>query len=613
MANLSENFLRGVALAYVARSGTVQGAVELDANQLVELTGSKVVREALSSGDPRESVEAVAGRGLAIWVEPVPVAEPGAPLGVALAASPLDRTYLERAAQDDDDLSLSVLARDQVLASFRRQPAASRLYPLVAQALDGGGTVSTVLGSRFVTVTPITRADGDPVLALVASTPTSLIEDTRNALFRNLFVIALSGSIIALLLAALIGRRIGARLRRLTGAAEAIQRGELGARAGIVSDDEVGVLGMTFDAMATAVEEKTVAESALRGRLEAVVAGMGEALVAVDRSGLVTDFNRAAADLVGLVPGQAVGRPLDDVVVLSDEDGQPLARRLASSSGPVTVLGFVERSDGARVPVSVSAGALGGVGAGSGGSVLVLRDLRPEQQVEQMKNEFISDMSHELRTPLTKIDGFAHLLRKIHPGDEVTERWSTEILAQSKVLLRIVEMQEFFVSAAAGPLVLQPEPVAPGDLVDDAVRRWRARSTSPRTIARRVSPGLPLVMGDKHRLARCLDELIDNAVKFSPQGARVVVSAAPVGGHEVAVSVRDRGIGMSAEEQERAFQPLVQADPSATREFGGLGLGLAFVQRVVEAHGGRLECESAPETGSKLSIVLPSMPIKGKR
>lgn len=635
LTQLSASFLGDVALIYVARSGTVHGvapgAIQLDSATVLGLAQSEVVRQAILRGAPRGSIAVLGGRALVIGAQPVKGDDPGrSVLGAAVAVSELDRTFLAVAGADDPDLSLALADRGGVIARRGPQPPLGPVGSLVRGALDEGERRSAVVGGRFVAVAVVTSADGRPVLAVVASTPTTLVNETRNSVFRNLFLIALGGTLLALVFAAVVGNRIGARLRRLTGAVQAMERGDLSVRTSTGgdaggdggSDDEVGVLGRSFDAMATSVEEKTVAESSLRERLEAVVGGMGEALVAVDGAGRVTDFNRAAEQLVGLGAAQARDRSLAEVVAMRADDGSRLVLPRPGAPGPWRAQGWLGRPDGREVPVAVTAGPVRGSGAGAGGTVFVLRDLRPEREVEQMKTEFLSRIGHELRTPLTGIIGYADLLNRKRVPPERAVAWHGEILTQSKGLLRIVEMLEFFASAGAGRLSLRLEHVDVGRLVDDVVKRWRRRLRRPRALRRRVAGGLPEIRVDRRLLASCLDELIDNGVKFSPGAPRIVVSATlvPVGDRHgsgigaeewVELSVTDQGRGMSEEEQARAFADFAQGDASDTRAHGGLGIGLSFVKRVVEAHGGRLRCESAPEKGSQFSILLPAVPKEG--
>jgi len=284
---------------------------------------------------------------------------------------------------------------------------------------------------------------------------------------------------------------------------------------------------------------------------------------------------------------------------------------------------------GAEFPVAVSAGALRGPGNELVGQVLVLRDLRREREVERMKTEFLSRVGHELRTPLTLIMGYADLLLRRSVPAETAQMWYEEILVSAKRLLRVVEMLEFFASAGAGRVLLRPEPLDVRELVEAVVAPWSDRLTPPSTITRRVGRRVPEINGDKRWLALAIDELIDNAVKFSPGGATVTVTALVVSGRPpqeptrlsgalstttgdgpgavpvLEISVMDRGKGMTPEEQATAFGEFVQGDSSDTRPFGGLGLGLSLVQRVVEGHGGVVKCTSLAGRGSTFTVILP--------
>ncbi|HEX2063127.1 MAG TPA: ATP-binding protein [Acidimicrobiales bacterium] len=612
---LSSSFLSNVGLAYLARSGTVQGVARLDEPVAVGLAGAQVVRQAIDSGDGRGSVAVVAGRPFTVGVQPVIASVNGVRelLGVVAAASELGEPYLALLGSDDPDLSLALIGHSARAASHGPQPEPDSIRGMVQAALGDGEPSSRAVGGRFVAVAPVRAADGRPVMALVASTPTTLVNDTRNSVFRSLFLTALAGTLLALLLASLVGRRIGVRLRRLTVVAEAIQRGDLSARARIESNDEVGVLGTTLDSMAESIQEKTAAEARLRSRLEAVVAGMGEALVAVDGGGRITDFNRAAEEIFGAHAGQAVGRQAGDLVRLTTDDGAPLAEGWHPPPAPWSGTGWVERADGRRIPVAVSAGPLGG-GAGTdvAGTVVVLRDLRREREVEQMKTEFLSRVGHELRTPLSGVMGYAELLNRRKVPAATARDWHAEILGQSRALLRIVEMLEFFAQDAAGGVRLRLEEVDPKGLVDEVVGRWTGRVKEPLAVERRVARRTPAVLADRGWLTSCLDELVDNAVKFSPEGGVITVSCRPApedGGVEMAVA--DKGIGMSEEVQAEAFLDFAQADTSDTRRFGGLGLGLALVRRVVRTHGGSVACESAPGRGTTIYMYLPAAPSGG--
>lgn len=606
-------FLPDVSLAYISQNGLVHGFYNLDVPQVIELAGKPVVTEALRSGE-RASVELLGSplRAYSVAVKPVEI--DGTRSGVAIALKGLDDSYLEVAADDDPSLSLSLIKNRTVVARRGDQPSTPSIAGMVRTALIDGRSSKGVVGDRFVAVAPVKLGNGEPQLALVASSPTTLVNKTRDDVFRNLFLVALGGALLALLFSVAIGARIGAGLSKLRTAAEAIQEGDFGVRAGVESTDEVGLLSRAFDSMASSVQAKTATEARLRGRLEAVVAGMGEALIALDGRNHVTDFNRAAEELLGVRQAEALGRPVGEIVRLSDEEGSPiLIGGSSTAAGRWSTLAVVETRGGRRVPVAVSVGPLRGLGAEAGGNVVVLADLTKERQVERMKKEFLSRIGHELRHPLVPLMGYAEILNRKDVAPEQARVMHSEMLDQSRKLLRHVEMLEFFAADGAGEDFLRLTEVDPRVVIDDVVRRWQHRLGSPDVIRPRVRKATPWVVADKGRLTKCLDELVDNAVKFSDNGGKIVVSAEPNPGGGVEISVTDHGQGMTAAEQDQAFEEFVQGDPSDTRAHGGLGLGLAFVRRVTEAHGGTLVCRSVLGKGSKFSIVVPDVPKETPR
>jgi two-component system sensor histidine kinase SenX3 len=226
-----------------------------------------------------------------------------------------------------------------------------------------------------------------------------------------------------------------------------------------------------------------------------------------------------------------------------------------------------------------------------------------------MKTEFLANISHELRTPLTPIKGFASILQSRELPPERTKGFADEIGAAADQLERVIGQLVSFATVVGGQLSLEPEPLSVRSVLDDAVRRWRERVDGSHRLVRRVASGTPPVLADRPSLIQSLDELIDNAVKYSPDGGRIVVGAELVDGdgpHSVRISVSDEGVGIPADRLDSIFGDFTQVDASATRRFGGLGLGLAFVQRIVRAHDGELTCESVPGKGSRLSMVLPA-------
>jgi len=583
------------------------------------IAGSTAVTEVLASGDRRASIVVVDGKAYGIGVRVLSLA-PRTVSGAVIFTTLLDDTYLrsrvELAHQDIAGYAITLTSRDDVLAATGPQPPVQFVTELGRPVLEGGATSATrLVADRFMAAGPVV-VSGSPVAVVVVSVPGEFIAQTRADVFRVLFLAALGSALVALVLASIVGERIGAGVRRLTVAAGAIRSGDLHASADLRGEDELGVLSTTFDSMTGSLRGMTAElrqaaddEAELRGRLQAVVAGMKEALVAVDDSGHVTDFNAAAEQLVGVPAREATGRRIDEIIDVVGDSGSDLSARLARPvleewAQPATVRG----AEGGEVPVVVSAGTLRGATNQVVGAVFLLRDVRREQEVERMKTEFLANISHEMRTPLTPIKGYAGMLRTRTVEPTRVREFATEIEGGVEQLERVVDQLVNFATMAAGRLDLHVDAVKPRDLLDKVVARWTPRLDDRFTIERRIARGVPTFSADRRYLDQSIDELIDNAVKYSPNGGTILLTTAVAstdGRRVVEIAVADHGIGIAPERVGSIFDDFSQVDSSATRRFRGLGLGLALVTRIVSAHNGALRCESVLGKGTRIVISLP--------
>ena len=628
-----ENFVQAGLLSatgpllYATDKRRVIAAIGLDTVGADALVGSAAVRELVDRRqDEAKSIEVLANRVLAVGAHTVKVQSPEGPrvVGMVVASADLTRDYLFQRNQNDPKVSLGLVDRERVLVSYGIPISTDPVVAVADKAFRSPNDRATsVADGTFLAARAIDGLDGAGVLAVVATLPTTVVDEVRNTLFRNLFLVGLLTSLAAFFVAVFVGERIGVGLRRLTRAAEAIQAGDLSVRTHVVSPDEVGVLSATFDSMAESIEtlaaelrQTAEAEAKTRTRLETVVAGMGEALVAVDAAGRITTFNAAAEELFGVRARDAVGQPASSVASIVGEDGSDLSPRLSQpSTNPWSAAAVVMRDEDTRIPVALSAGSLGRPGGPPVGGVYVLRDMRREREAERAKSELLSNISHELRTPLVPIKGYAELLLRRKVPEAKARQSLAEIVEAADRLELVVQRLLDVAAQDAGPVSVRHEPVAVRPMLESVVNRWKSRVDDRHPITRRTQRDLPDLLGDRRLLERCLDELVDNAVKFSPAGGTVAVTAtmtsAGANGQAspaVQIAVRDHGIGIPPDRLDRIFEDFSQGDSSPTRQFGGLGLGLALVRRIVRAHDGELVCETTPGEGSTFSIVLPVNP-----
>jgi len=232
------------------------------------------------------------------------------------------------------------------------------------------------------------------------------------------------------------------------------------------------------------------------------------------------------------------------------------------------------------------------------------------RQLDRMKRDFIGTVSHELRTPLTAIRGYTEVLAGGDGGPltDAQRRLVTRIDQNGQRLQHLIEELLSFSDLDAGGLPLNPEPSDPAELISRARDALDARLTrAGMTLELVLPPRLPAVPVDPWQFVRLMVHLLSNAIKFSPDGGAVTVSARENAGHLV-VAVRDSGIGVPEEEQERLFTRFYRAAEAQRRAIGGSGLGLAMAKAIAEAHGGWIRLESAVGVGTTVTIGIPLTP-----
>ena len=353
-------------------------------------------------------------------------------------------------------------------------------------------------------------------------------------------------------------------------------------------------------------------------------------LVFVGRTRSVTDLLSVAADPkadLALVGGDTVVAATDAQLVVRDTDPQPGAVALRTLDGgrsrwlaaiaplpdgeayvvlasPGSIVVTAARDLVRAFLVAILAAALLAVVAALWLSSRITRPMLDlADEAERVKVDFLASVSHELRTPLTPIRGYTDLLRRgrIPAGDQ--SGYLDEIGQAAQRLERIVALLLDVASIEAGRFRIDAHEVEAADLLRTAEGRWKGRSRRHRFEVR-LPRELPDVVADPDLVARVLDELIDNAIKFSPGGVVQLGAEAREGG--VVFTVRDEGPGMDEERVAALREAFAQADTGDTRRFGGLGLGLAFAEGVLNAHSSRLEIDTAPGEGTTCSFTLPA-------
>jgi PAS domain S-box-containing protein len=530
--------------------------------------------------------------------------------GIVVAGRYLDALAVDGISALVDPAAATLFVGDRVLAT-----ALNDLPTMPAGAISNDPHSVLAQEQRvdnrefFSAFAPLGGKTDDVTLAL--SSPAGIIADTRRDVTRGMFLVAVAVGAIALVLAWFSGRTITRPIQNLTATANAVAGGDLTARAKVSGEDEVGRLGATFNDMTASLVRMTQQEQSLRARIETIIQSMADGLVAVDADRKVLAFNVEAELLTGLRAEDVIGRSIDDVLDVRDALGEPVRLPIhALNEGAVGGI-YIERRLGTPVPVAISTAVLRDDEGEAAGGVAVIRDMTRERELEKLKGEFLANISHELRTPLTPIKGYAEILARSGVSADKVSTFAHGILDSTQRLQRIVALLVDYSQIEAGRLSPQTSSVDIGSMVESLAEEWTKRAPNHEVQAS-INHELPRVSGDKQLLQRTLEEVMDNAVKFSPGGGAIRIEArrgtnGADGSAFVEVSVSDEGIGIPPEELPAIFSDFHQLDSSETRTYGGLGLGLAFVQRIIQAHRGEVKVQSEPDHGTRLTISVPAV------
>ena len=513
---------------------------------------------------------------------------------------------------------LTVLdANGTVIVDTRQAPASMDNHlsrPEIQQALgEGVGLAerfSGTLGVDLLYVALPVTSEGRVVGYCRTSLP--LVEiDSRTARLRG---IVLGGACIAALIGVLLAfayaRRVTAPLRLMTTAVEATTRGELTRVDVPLEDDEIGRLGQAFNTMAAELHDRMQTITANHNKLLAILSSMDEGVVAVDRDDRVVHMNAVAGELLGQVPEQCLGQLIWELT----RDGD-ISRALAHAreSGESTRVEVHLRSGTSpeeRV-LQLNASPLTDAEGERSGAVVVVNDLTELRRLEGIRRDFVANVSHELKTPLAAIRAMIEMLVDAPDLSEEKQRdFHQRVLRQTERLTTLV--QDLLTLARIED---QPPP-ASNSVVDlrDCVALARTRflpqaEQQGLRLETRVPDVRVPIAADEEDLRQILDNLLDNAIKYTARGGHVeVLLQLSEDGTSAQLEIVDSGVGIEPRHLDRIFERFYRVDKARSRELGGTGLGLAIVKHLALSLGGTVDVESAPGRGTRFSVELPLAP-----
>ena len=467
-------------------------------------------------------------------------------------------------------------------------------------------------GNYMIQVTPLTSGTSSTsnVGAIyVRASMQGVFNDLRNTSLTFLFT-SIIAAILGAILSLVISRAITRPIEEMQNQALNIADGDYSNQVKIYSNDELGQLGKAFNTLSIRIERSQEESDSERRRLDSVLSHMTDGVLATDRHGNVSVVNQMALNFLNIQEKDIINKPINQVLGLKDS-----AQDLISNQKEIVVT--VNEGTRDEMILHASFSLIKRVTGFISGSVCVLHDVTEQQKNENSQRQFVSNVSHELRTPLTSLRAYIEALNegawkdpKIAPQFlEVTQEETERMIRMINDLLSLSRMDR-------GVSKMEPEWVNLNDFVTHILNRFdmivkNDESNSKKkkyTIKRELGNQALWVEIDTDKMMQVIDNIMNNAIKYSPDGGVITVRLVQNQNH-VILSISDQGLGIPRKDLGKIFDRFYRVDKARSRAQGGTGLGLAIAKEIVEAHHGRIWADSSEGRGSTFYISLPYEPM----
>lgn len=499
--------------------------------------------------------------------------------------------------------------KGKVLADSRKDPSVmeNHLYrPEVQEVLKGklGKEIrysSTLdMNMKYIAL-PIKREDGEVIGVIRASLTLNKLKELYHGIWTVLLKSSFFAIVVAVLLSLKLTNQITDPIREITSAAQKIANGYLDHKLVIRTKDEIGQLALMFNYMVDRVKDKMQEISGEKNKVEAIVTSIGDAVIAVNKERRIILFNLAAERIFGIKEDLVLDKSviqitknykLDELVELSLEKNEIVTEELEM---------LVPEQRVFRVQIA----PIEGIKESTVGVVAVLRDITDIRRLEEMRKEFVGNVSHELKTPLTSIKGYVETLLDSEPDKQVTRSFLSIIREEANRLQRLIEDLLSLSRLESKFEYSSKEQVDMIKVINDTIFLLGEKARRKSIILEADLPvSLPLLKANRDQMSRLMINLVDNAIKYTPDAGRVKARAYNED-EKLILEVEDTGLGIPEKDLPRIFERFYRVDKARSRKLGGTGLGLSIIKHIIEEHQGEISVESKIGEGSKFIVELP--------
>lgn len=443
----------------------------------------------------------------------------------------------------------------------------------------------------------------DELLGVVRlALPLTEIKEKLSNIYKIIIYSLLIGGLISLALSALVGRSFSTPLSEMKSLAQKIVHGDFSHRIRSKSKDEIGQLAESLMEMSEQLEKKIKAITEDKNKMEAILSSMREGVIVFDKNENILLFNSSLYQMLELRSEKYIGKPFWEIISNNEINSilKQTLKKEDSLSAQVSLLYPEARIIHIQTaPINDDQGRLLGI-------VGVFHDITNLKKLEKARSEFIANVSHELKTPITSIIGFVETLRDGAVDDlKKRDEFLNIIHSQSQRLIDLLNDILSLSRIEFREIKMDIQPVSIKEILDNTQALYKNKIESKKQSLRVHIPSkLPSVLTDPEMIAQAFSNLIDNAIKFTPERGKIMVKAQETDDF-IRTDVTDTGIGMAEKHLSRIFERFYRVDKARSREMGGTGLGLAIVKHIVQANKGRITVESQPGKGSTFSVFLP--------